>query len=89
MLKNTKRYAADLVAKSKLNKKHSQLKDRPGRVSSSHSCQITIKNLMIMLSFHGQNTGALLLLKASGQAIFQKLTRQDVFVKQADKKMFA
>ena len=42
-----------------------------------------------MLSFHGQNTGALLLLKASGQAIFQKLTRQDVFVKQADKKMFA
>jgi len=38
---------------------------------------------MIMLPLHGQNTTALQL-KVSGQAILQKLTRKDVFVKQAD-----
>jgi len=51
-------------------------------VSSSHSHQITIKELMIMLPLHGQNTAALQLI-VSGQAIHQKLTRKDVFVKQA------
>ena len=43
----------------------------------------TIKELMIMLPLHGQNTAALQL-KFSGQAILQKLTRKDVFVKQAN-----
>jgi len=38
---------------------------------------------MIMLPLHGQNTAALQL-NVSGQAILQKLTRKDVFVKQAD-----
>jgi len=38
---------------------------------------------MIMLPLHGQNTAALQL-TVSGQAILQKLTRKDVFVKQAD-----
>jgi len=38
---------------------------------------------MIMLPLHGQNTAALQL-KVSWQAILQKLTRKDVFVKQAD-----
>jgi hypothetical protein len=38
---------------------------------------------MIMLPLHGQNTAALQL-SVSGQAILQKLTRRDVFVKQAD-----
>ena len=38
-----------------------------------------------MLPLHGQNTAALQL-KVSGQAILQKLTRKDVFVKQADVK---
>ena len=52
-------------------------------VSSSHSYQITIKELMIMLPLHGQNTAALQL-KVSGQAILKKLTRKEVFVKQAD-----
>jgi len=53
------------------------------KVSSSHSYQITIKELMIVLSLHGQNTPALQL-KVSGQAILKKLTRKDFFVKQAD-----
>ena len=52
-------------------------------VSSSHSYQITTKELMFMLPLHGQNTAALQL-KVSGQAILQKLTRKDVFVKQAN-----
>jgi hypothetical protein len=38
---------------------------------------------MIMLPLHGQNTAALQQY-VSGQAILQKLTRKDVFVKQAD-----
>jgi hypothetical protein len=42
---------------------------------------------MIMLHLHGQNTAALQL-KVSGQAILKKLTRRDVFVKQADMKHF-
>jgi len=41
---------------------------------------------MIMLPLHGQNTAALQL-QVSGQAILQKLTRKDVFVKQADIKL--
>ena len=44
------------------------------------------KELMIMLPLHGQNTTTLQLIKVSGQAILQKLTRKDVFVKQADMK---
>jgi len=36
-----------------------------------------------MLPLHGQNTAALQH-TVSGQAILQKLTRKDVFVKQAD-----
>jgi len=40
-------------------------------VPSSHSYQITIKELMIMLPLHGQNTAALQL-KVSGQVILQK-----------------
>ena len=40
---------------------------------------------MNMLLLHGQNTAALQL-HVSGQAILQKLTRKDVFVKQADMK---
>lgn len=39
---------------------------------------------MIMLPLHGQNTAALQQIHVSGQAILQKLTRKDVFVKQAD-----
>jgi len=38
---------------------------------------------MIMLPLHGQNTAALQL-KVSGQAILQKLTGKDVFVKHAE-----
>lgn len=41
---------------------------------------------MIMLPLHGQNTAALQP-KVSGQTILQKLTRKDVFVKQADMKL--
>jgi hypothetical protein len=41
---------------------------------------------MIMLHLHGQNTAAFQQLKVSGQATLQKLTRKDVFVKQADMK---
>jgi hypothetical protein len=57
-------------------------------VPSSHSYQITIKELVITLPLHGQNT-ADLQLKVSGQAILQKLSRKDVFVKQADIMTFA
>ena len=39
-----------------------------------------------MLPLDGQNTTALQLIKVSGQAILQKLTRKDVFVKQVDMK---
>jgi len=39
-----------------------------------------------MLPLHGQNTTSLQPIKVSGQAILQKLTRKDVFVKQADMK---
>lgn len=67
-------------SKTKFNK---TFKFKTARISSSHSFQITIKELMIMLPLHGQNTAALQL-KVSGQAILQKLTRKDVFVKQAD-----
>jgi hypothetical protein len=45
---------------------------------------------MIMLPLHGQNTAALQpYLNTSGQATPQKLTRKDVFVKQAHMKIFA
>jgi hypothetical protein len=54
--------------------------------SSSHSYQITTKELMIMLPLHGQNTAALQLTEVSGQAILQKLKRKDVSVKQEDTK---
>ena len=54
---------------------------------SSHSYQITIKELIIMLPLDGQNTAALQLPIVSGQAILQKLTRKDVFVKEADMKI--
>ena len=40
-----------------------------------------------MLVLDGQNT-ATLQFKVSGQAILQKLTRKDVFVKEADMKIF-
>jgi hypothetical protein len=38
----------------------------------------------ILSILHGQNTAALQLINISGQAILQKLTRRDIFVKQAD-----
>ena len=38
-----------------------------------------------MLRLHGQNTAALQL-HASGQAVLKKLTRKDVFVKEANMK---
>jgi len=40
-----------------------------------------------MLPLDGQNTAALQLPIVSGQAILQKLTRKDVFVKEADMKI--
>ena len=39
-----------------------------------------------MLPLHGQNTTTIQFIKVSGQAILQKVTRKDVFVKQADMK---
>jgi len=42
---------------------------------------------MIKLPLRGQNTAALQLIKVSAQAILQKLTRKNVFVKQADMKL--
>jgi len=59
---------------------------KTAHVLSSHSYQITIKELTIMLPLHGQNTVAPRSLKVSGQAILQKLTRKNVFVKKADMK---
>ena len=50
---------------------------KTGRVSSSHSYQITTENLMIILPLQGQNTAAHQLLNVTGQAIIQKLTKQD------------
>ena len=41
---------------------------------------------MIMLPLHGQNTTGPQF-KVSGQAILRKLTRKDVFIKQADMKI--
>jgi len=41
-----------------------------------------------MLPLHGQNTTTIQFIKVSGQAILQKVTRKDVFVKQADMKFF-
>jgi len=49
-------------------------KIKTANASSSHSYQITIKELMIMLPLHGQNTAALQLINVSGQTILQKLT---------------
>ena len=52
---------------------------KTAHVSSSHSYQITVKDLMIMLPLHSQNTAALQV-KVSGQAILQKLTKTDVLL---------
>jgi hypothetical protein len=49
-------------------------------VSSSHSYQMTIKELMIMLPLHGKNTAVLQLQDASRQAVLKKLTRKVAIV---------
>ena len=71
-----------LTQKKKFNKLI-PLRQLVSRQAISH--QITIKELMIMLLLHGQNT-AVIQCKVSGQAILQKLTRKDIFGKRTDMK---
>ena len=44
---------------------------KTANASSSHSYQITIKELMIMLPLHGQNTAALQPYKSVGRPYFK------------------
>ena len=56
-----------------LTRKPNSINNIPKTVnaSSSHSYQITIKELMIMLPLHGQNTAALQLTKSVGRLYFK------------------